>query len=173
MTWLKEMMKNYYDLKLADITDTRSWDMPIVEADVSLLHIFKMLRGNEHVWVVESKKNPVLLGVITEKDIIRALAPPELHTYRYTVPFSAGSLYHASEVSAKTMMNSKLVTCTKNCRVREVLIKMFQYRIRRVPVVENGILKGEVTINTLISLFLKMLTRMENDLKDNAARNKE
>jgi len=169
-------MKNYYDLKLADITDSRSWDMPIIEADDSLLYIFKMLRANEHVWVVESKKNPVLLGVITEKDIIRALAPPELHTYRYTTPVNTSFLYHASEVSARTMMNSKLVTCTKSCTVRDVLIKMFQYRIRRIPVVEKGILEGEVTINTLISLFLKMLSRMENGLRENrekVARNKE
>lgn len=164
------MMKDYYQLKVVNITDSRTWDIPIIEADASLLHIFKMLRTNEHVWVVENRKNPVLLGVITEKDIIQALAPPELHTYRYTVPFSTGSLYHSSVANAKAMMNSKLVTCTKECTVREILIKMFQYRIRRVPIVENGLLKGEITINTLISLFLRMLTRKENELREKNAR---
>ncbi len=127
-----------------------------------MILILKILKTNDHVWVVENRNNPLLLGVITENDIIKGLSPPELQTYRYG-RFDQKVLYHPSEDNARSLMTSTLITCTKDSKVRDILILMLQYKIRRVPIVENDLLIGEVTVKNLINNFLDIITEQDSE----------
>ena len=162
MTQIKEILDELYDLNITEILDRRSWDIPFIVKNDPLVLVLKILKTNDHVWVVENKENRLLRGVITENDLIKSFTPPELLTYSYG-RFSKKVLYNCREIDAQQLMNRKLVTCDSKNTVREVIIKMLDYRIRRVPLLEDGKLVGEVTIKNLIDIFLIKLTKFDQD----------
>ena len=102
----------------------------------------KVLKTNDHAWVVDDLKTRRLVGVITEHDLIKGLAPPELNTYSYG-KFNRKVFYTARDIDATYLMNENVITCEGRNSVRDVVIKMLDYRVRRIPIVENGKLTSQ------------------------------
>jgi predicted transcriptional regulator len=50
-------------------------------------------------------------------------------------------------------MCHRLIVCQKEEKIVDVLQKMTKYRLRRLPVVENEIIIGELTLNQLIRKY--------------------
>lgn len=129
------------------------WDaLPVVEIETPAEEVLGVLRDKDHVWVVSDMKSRTLVGVITEKDFLDILAPPKLSGFVFGMP-SVQSLRMGNVENAGDIMTKKAVTCSTKAKVGEVIEKMRQYRIRRMPVMEGRVLVGEVTLNLLIQKY--------------------
>ena len=84
--------------------------------------------------VVSDADHPVL-GIISERDIARAVA-------------QRGAAVLDEPVSQH--MTAKLFTCTRSCTVSDLMELMTDRRIRHVPVIEGGRLNGIVSIGDIV-----------------------
>ena len=83
-----------------------------------------------------------LLGVLSERDIVRKMADIPGRTLKQ--PVSA-------------LMNPNAITCSPEDPIMEILTRMTENRSRHVPVMENGKLLGIITIGDIVSFRLKEL----------------
>lgn len=97
--------------------------------------------------VIVSKDGQVATGIISERDIVRALAVK-------------GAACMTEKV--EDMMTRNPVSCQRNNTADEVLTRMTDGRFRHMPVVEEGVLIGIVTIGDVVKARLQELA-MEKD----------
>jgi CBS domain-containing protein len=100
-----------------------------------------MSRGIGALVVVEGNR-PV--GIVTERDILRSLlwgkGPEDLLS-----------------TLVRDVMSKELITCTPETPLVEVLAKMVEKNIRRVPVISNGMLEGIITERNCIKALLDII----------------
>ncbi len=155
----RETLEKMYAMKVADFSDPRAWDMPLLQEDEPITHAFFMLRSNNHAWVVNDEKKMVLKGVIERTDLLRAMLPPDTLAYSYTaLRLHKKSIFQSENAKVKDIMTSKLITASADMTIKEVLVKMKKYELERLPVIdEKGILHGEVTLKSVIIQFTRMV----------------
>ena len=155
----REILEKMYQMKVADFTDPRAWDMPVLKEDEPITHAFFMLRSNNHAWVVNDEKKMVLKGAIERTDLLRAMLPPDSMAYSYgAIKLHKKSLYQRDDVRIKDIMTSKLIKASGDMTIKEIFIKMKKYDLERLPVVDrNGVLKGEITLKSIIIYFTRLV----------------
>ena len=84
--------------------------------------------------VVSDSGSPVL-GILSERDIVRALA-------------AGGGAALDDPVSR--YMTAKVVTCTRHSPINDLMETMTNGKFRHVPIVENGQLVGIVSIGDIV-----------------------
>ncbi|MEM0481653.1 MAG: CBS domain-containing protein [Nitrososphaerota archaeon] len=99
-------------------------------------------RGIGALVVVEGNK-PV--GIVTERDILRRLLK------------SRGPEDLLSTL-VKDVMSRELISCTPETPLVDVLTKMVEKNIRRVPVISNGMLEGIITERNCIKALLDLVS---------------
>jgi predicted transcriptional regulator len=159
MTVYKEILDKFYTEHVKDVMNPNVWDLPIVEENTPIEHILSILRSKSHVWVVNSKEDMLLKGVIGQLDIIKILLPPEARTYRFGTAFSSiKSPYHGITETAKDVMTRDVIHSHQDDEMREVIISMNKYHLRRLPVVNNNHkIIGQITLRRIILAFTKMM----------------
>jgi predicted transcriptional regulator len=148
----KRLTPDFYELKVKQIMDKRVWDLPIIEENEDVHHVLNILGARNHIWVVKDKEKRRLVGVITEHDILSILAPKELPSYVFGMP-DIKSIHYGTAKNAGDIMNTRLVTCHRDDKIFDVLQKMTRYRLRRLPVIEDKKIVGELTLNQLIRRY--------------------
>jgi len=148
----KRLVPDFYDLTVNQLMDKRVWDLPLVEMDQDIHHVLSILGGRNHIWVVKDKQSKELMGVITEHDVLSILAPKTFPSYVFGMP-DVKSIHHGTAQTAGDIMCFRLITCTKDEKIVDVLQKMTKHRLRRLPVVEGSYIIGELTLNQLIRKF--------------------
>ncbi|THD74695.1 CBS domain-containing protein [Thalassobius vesicularis] len=118
-----------------------------VQPGTSISDVAQILAERRIGGVVVSKDGQVATGIISERDIVRALA-----------------VKGASCMSEKVedMMTRNPVCCVRNDSADDVLTRMTEGRFRHMPVVEEGVLVGIVTIGDVVKARLQELS-MEKD----------
>ena len=135
--------------------DKRTWDLPVVEKTADLDYVFSVLSGKNHVWVVETKETMKIVGVITEHDALSLLSPAYASSHTFSRP-NLRSLQYGLASTAEEIMSKKPITVSCDDGIVDVLAKMKQYRVRRLPVVdEKHTLIGELTLHHLIYQYHK------------------
>lgn len=97
--------------------------------------------------VVVSDDGQTPQGILSERDIVRELA-------------QKGAAVLSDRVEAH--MTSKLVTCSRDASADAILATMTEKRFRHMPVVENGVLVGIITLGDVVKARLSELS-MEKD----------
>jgi len=146
------LIAEFYELKVEQLMDKRVWDLPIIEENDSILHVLNILGARNHIWVVKSKKTNELVGVITEHDVLSILAPKDFPSYVFGMP-DIRSIQHGTANTAKDIMCHKIITCTPDEKIVDALMKMIKNRLRRLPVVKDNKIMGELTLNQLIRKY--------------------
>ena len=54
-----------------DVMDKRLWDLPLIEENGDLFHVFTILNSRDHIWVIDNMKTKKLIEVITQHDILQ------------------------------------------------------------------------------------------------------
>ncbi len=85
--------------------------------------------------LVVSRDNAIVEGIISERDIVRAMAE---------WGFDIGGMRVA------TLMSREVVTCTEADSVGDLARLMTERRIRHLPVVQRGALAGIVSIGDVV-----------------------
>jgi predicted transcriptional regulator len=152
MTKDSRLVTEFYDLKVYQLMDKRIWDLPIVVKKEEISIILNILGARNHIWVVDDKENRELVGVITEHDVLSILAPKDLPPYVFGMP-NLKSLQQGTAKIAEDIMRSKVMFCRSDERIADVLEKMTSNRLRRLPVLEEKKIIGEITLNHLIKKY--------------------
>ena len=147
-----KLISEFYEAKVRDFMDIRIWDLPLIEKEAPIPLVLSILDGKTHVWVINNAEAKELQGVITRHDILQILAPPS----NYYRVFSFPKVYnHGIAGTAGDIMTKYPITCLADDTVNEALKKMIGHNIRRLAVVTENIIEGELTLRNLISKFYK------------------
>jgi predicted transcriptional regulator len=146
------LIKDFYDLKVNQIMDKRVWDLPLIEEKDDIYHVLAILGARNHIWVVKDKEDKELSGVITEHDVLSILAPKHFPTYVFGMP-DIRSIQHGTAKNAEDVMCQKIITCNPDDKIIDALQKMVKYKLRRLPVIDNKKIVGELTLHQLIRKY--------------------
>jgi len=104
-----------------------------------------------HLPVVE--KDNRLIGIVTDRDIRRALPSSLLHEHE-----SGKEIKSLSGFKAKDIMTKDPITITPAYTIQDALLLIQKKRMGAFPVVdEHGILKGIISIRDLMDSFINVL----------------
>lgn len=146
------LITEFYELKVKQLMDKRVWDLPIIEQKEDVHHILSILGARNHIWVVKDKKNKELVGVITEHDVLSILSPKEFPSYMLGMP-DIRSIKHGTANNAQEIMRKKVIYCEMEDKIIDVLNKMTIHNLRRLPVLDDKKIVGEITLHQLISKY--------------------
>lgn len=146
------LIDEFYKLKINQLMDKRTWDLPIVEENEDIYSVLNILGARNHIWVVNNKKEKKIIGVITEHDVLSILAPKKFDPYVFGVP-DIRSLQYGTVKTAGNVMSTKVITCEEGEKIIDVLKRMTKYQLRRIPVVKNKQIIGEITLHQLIRRY--------------------
>jgi CBS domain-containing protein len=93
----------------------------------------------------------MLVGVISERDIIRGLAE------------HGGNL---GSLTAEDLMTRRVVVCKPTDTLKEIMQLMSRNRIRHLPVVDDGVLRGIISVRDVVESQLKDAQLEVNVLRD-------
>lgn len=97
--------------------------------------------------LIISRDGKLADGIVSERDIVRQLG-------------RAGAACLSDAVTS--IMTAKLVTCSREMRADAVLGQMTEGRFRHMPVLQDGILVGLITLGDVVKARLSELA-MEKD----------
>ena len=147
-----KLISDFYELKVSQIMDKRVWDLPIIQEKEDIYHVLSILGARNHIWVVKNKEDKELAGIITEHDVLSILAPKRLPNYVFGMP-DVSSIKHGTAKTAEDVMCHRIITCKPNDKIIDALMKMVKYNLRRLPVVEDKQIVGELTLHQLIRKY--------------------
>ncbi|EMR75643.1 putative transcriptional regulator with C-terminal CBS domains [Thermoplasmatales archaeon SCGC AB-540-F20] len=148
----KRLVSEFYKLKIKQLMDKRVWDLPIIEKNEDINHVLNILGARNHIWVINDKEKKELVGVITEHDALSILAPKEFPSYVFGMP-DIRSIQHGTVKTAEDIMHRKVISCEPDDNIIDALEKMTNHRLRRLPVLEDKKIIGELTLHQLIRKY--------------------
>jgi len=148
----KKLIEDFYEMNVKQLMDKRVWDLPLIEGADDVHHVLSILGGRNHIWVVKNKESKELVGVITEHDVLSILAPKHLPSYVFGIP-DIKSIQHGTAKTAEDVMCHRIITCSPDDKIVDALMKMMKYKLRRLPVVEDKKIVGELTLHQLIRKY--------------------
>ncbi len=132
-------MEEFLEMRVEKVMNSRVWDLPIVEKDAGIKVVLVVLIGRCYSWVVKKIDDMKLVGIITEHDALKLIDG------------------YKEGMKAEDIMSSSLTMASPDEKVRDVLEKMNSKGYRRIPVVENERLVGEITLRHLIERMYSSL----------------
>jgi CBS domain-containing protein len=106
-----------------------------IRPDATVVELVRGLRDEGVGAMVVSEDGHHLDGIVSERDVVRALA-------------QVGSRVLQQRVSE--IMSTEVMTCTPTDPVKSLMELMTRHRIRHLPVVTNGRLVGIVSIGDVV-----------------------
>ena len=126
-------------------------DVITIEPTVTLSAAVKILADHRIGAVVVAGPDRQVAGILSERDIVRALAQR-----------GPGALQEA----VGQVMTRRVVTCSESDTVVEIMERMTQGKFRHLPVVERGRLAGLVSIGDIVKHRLEEMEHESNALRE-------
>ena len=118
-----------------------------VPSSATIADAVKILGERRIGTVVISDDDQVPLGILSERDVVRIIAAKGASVLQDSVA---------------DHMTKRLVTCERDNTVQQILATMTEKRFRHMPVVENGVMVGIITLGDAVKAQLTEL-EMEKD----------
>ncbi len=147
-----KLIKDFYELKVSQLMDKRVWDLPLIEEKEDIHHVLSILGARNHIWVIKNRDSKELVGVITEHDVLSILAPKHFPSYVFGMP-DVRSIQHGTANTAGDVMANKIIMCEPDEKIIDALMKMVKFKLRRLPVVKDKNIVGELTLHQLIRKY--------------------
>jgi len=122
-------------MHVAEILDVKGHDVVTLKPGDTLAHAAHVLSTRGIGSVVITSGDDIILGILSERDIVRAVA-------------NLGAAALEAPISAH--MTKAVKTVVKSDRVRSLMERMTEGRFRHMPVVENGRLCGIISIGDVV-----------------------
>ncbi len=126
-------------MNVDSILKSKGRDVVTIAADATINDAVLLLRRKRIGALVISPNGGKVEGILSERDIIRALG--EYGARVFDLPVSA-------------LMTRNVITCTPADSVSGLMAEMTARRIRHLPVVENGALIGIVSIGDVVKCHI-------------------
>ena len=117
--------------------DIMTKEVSTVRQDAKITDVIRLLAQKKITGVPVVSDDMRLLGVVTEKDILRTL--------RYD--------QNIKGKSAADLMTSEIISFDENDSLMEVFENLVENEFRRVPILSEGILVGIVSRRDIIEFF--------------------
>lgn len=137
-------------MTIAAILKHKGFDIASVSPLVTITAVASLLSGRRIGAVVVMDSSEVLLGILSERDIIHALAN-----------HGAGAL----EMTAGQVMTRTVKTATPHTTVTEAMEIMTTGRFRHLPVIEHNALVGIVSIGDIVKARIMQQEHEVDSLK--------
>jgi CBS domain-containing protein len=138
-------------MKVTEILRNKGADVITIWPGASLRSaVDRMTKRNVGALVVVDDDDKVV-GVVSERDVVHAVAT---------------SAERALAEPVSDVMSRKPITCGPDDRLAELMAVMTDHRVRHIPVVEQGRLKGIVSIGDLVKARLGELEFESSVLRD-------
>ena len=122
------------------ILKTKGSEVATTKPDATLAEVAGELSSRRIGALVVSADGKSVDGIISERDIVRAVA---------------GSGAEALSKPVSTAMTSDVFTCSRHDSMEELMKTMSQKRIRHLPVTEDGKLCGMISIGDVVKYRLE------------------
>jgi CBS domain-containing protein len=137
-------------MTVARIINEKGRDVETVTPTASLAAIAATL-AEKKIGAVVVCEDDRIRGIVSERDIVRAVA--ESGGECLTKPASA-------------WMTTKVVTCTPEDTINDVMQKMTSGRFRHLPVVQDGKLAGIVSIGDVVKRRIEDVEREAEQIRE-------
>ena len=138
-------------LLVTDLLHAKGHDVATIAQDASVMSAVELLRERGVGALVVSPDGVELAGIISERDVVRALATRGDAALREAVA---------------DLMTTDVQTCTPRTTVGELMSLMTERRFRHCPVVVEGELAGMVSIGDVVRARVEELEREAQQLSD-------
>ena len=142
-------------MDVASILRTKGSSVATAPPEATIADIAAKLKQEKIGALVVSDDGVKVLGIISERDIVRGLADHGLDLL---------------EKRADDLMTSEVLTCTPNDTTGDLMAVMTKQRIRHIPVTEDGKLCGIISIGDVVKDRLDEIEREANALRDYVAK---
>jgi CBS domain-containing protein len=123
-----------------------------VEADATVMKAVKVMNENEIGCLVITRKGRAV-GIITERDLLKRVI---------------GKSMSPSKTKVKDIMTKPLIAGYPDMDLEDATRLMFEKKIKKLPVVEQGRLKGLITL-TDVARFQPQMIKILKKLSDHVA----
>lgn len=137
-------------MKLSQLLDNKGRDIITVDAEETLSTVFSLLAKNKIGALVVCNDKEEVVGIISERDLVRAIAKDGERTLAWPV---------------QSCMTTDVVTCVEDDTVNDVMEKMTSGRFRHMPVVENKKLCGVISIGDVVKNRMEEVEREAADIR--------
>jgi CBS domain-containing protein len=134
-------------MNVEHILSDKGREVVTIAPHTTLMEAARTLSGKRIGAVVVSDPDNPVLGILSERDIVRAVA--------------AGGTAALNEPVSR-YMTGKVVTCTSRSAINDLMETMTTGKFRHVPIVENGRLVGIVSIGDIVKF---RVAEIENESK--------
>ena len=138
-------------MTVARILADKGHDVVTVEPSLTLREAATLLSGRRIGGAVVMDGGGAVLGIITERDLVRAIGDEGPNVLSESV---------------ESRMTRRVVTCRGETAVDDVMALMTSGKFRHVPVVENGKLDGIVSIGDVVKYRLAEIESEHQAMKD-------
>jgi CBS domain-containing protein len=138
-------------MTVAAILKTKGTHVETIRPDSTLRMAAWNLKVKGIGALVVRRDDETVLGILSERDIVRALTDHGPDVVR---------------VSVSEVMTTAVKTCSPGDSITAVMARMTRDRIRHLPVVEGGRLAGIVSIGDVVKYRLDELELEANVLRD-------
>ncbi len=122
-------------MHVADILKTKSGEVVGTGPGESIAATVRLLNAKNIGATIVLDAHGTVIGIISERDIIRSIA---------------ANGERALEMQVRDVMTSDVKSCKTTDTISEVMKLMTVYRFRHMPVIEDGELKGIVSIGDIV-----------------------
>jgi len=122
-------------VRINDVTRHKGTDVVTIAPDASVGDLLDLLSRNGIGAAVVSQDGRAVEGIVSERDVVRHLQ-------------ARGAAVIDAPVA--DIMTTEVSTCAPTDDVEQLMRQMTELRVRHVPVVENGVLHGIVSIGDLV-----------------------
>jgi CBS domain-containing protein len=134
-------------MQVKHILRDKGRDVVSISADATLSEAARLLARKRIGALVVRGSDGSLAGILSERDIVRALAEASVNALAHTV---------------SAHMTRAIETCTESDSIDDLMEIMTHRRLRHLPVVENESLRGIVSIGDVVK------TRIEETVREAA-----
>jgi CBS domain-containing protein len=126
------------------ILSQKGYDVATIEPTATLSAAVKLLADRRIGALVVTGADRRIIGIISERDIVRALA-------------QSGARVLDTPVSE--VMTRRVVTCSENETLQDLMERMTAGKFRHIPVVEQGRVVGIISIGDVVKRRVEQMER--------------
>lgn len=138
-------------MRVSNLLTVKGHDVATISQERSVSDALAFLKERGIGALIVTGPTPPLVGILSERDVVRALAE------------RGASALHATVAE---LMSSDVTVCNEETTVTELMGLMTARRIRHVPVVSDGHLVGMVSIGDVVKARLDELEHEKKELLD-------
>jgi CBS domain-containing protein len=138
-------------MRVADIIRLKGDEVGTIPPDASIADVVGQLARLGVGAMIVSEEGRSVAGIISERDIVRRLD---------------GDGPAVLERRVADLMTAEVVTCSLQDTLAELMSVMTERRIRHIPVVEDGLLSGVVSIGDVVKGRLQELEDERRHLEE-------